>query len=137
MYYPLMEKTTIGEAVTASTTDTTYTTRPFNAAFILVKFLYGSGGTTAKAWVQCSADQGTTWHDVCNAAFTTSAGTKFYNLSAMTPVTTIGTVADGTTSDNTAVDGTLTNLFRVKYTTTGTYGGATSLEVHIFTRDTV
>ncbi|MFA5379116.1 MAG: hypothetical protein WC455_25395 [Dehalococcoidia bacterium] len=136
MYYPLLAATTISTAVTASVSSTTYTTRPFNSAFILCKFLYGADGTTAKAWVQCSADQGTTWHDVCNFAFTTSAATKFFNLSGMTAVTTQGTVADGTTGDNTAVDGALTNVFRVKYTTTGTYSGVTSLAVHLFTRDT-
>jgi len=136
MYYPLLSATTIAAAVTASLSDTVYVTKPFNSAFILCKFLYGAGGTTAKAWVQCSADQGTTWHDVCNFAFTQSAATKFFNLSAMTAVTTQGTVADGTTGDNTAVDGALTNIFRVKYTTTGTYSGASSIAVHLFTRDT-
>lgn len=136
MYYPLLAATTVSTAVTASLSDTTYITKPFSSAFIMAKFLYGAGGTTAKAWVQCSADQGTTWHDVCNFAFTTSAETKFFNLSSATPVTTQGTVADGTTSDNTAVDGTLTNIFRVKYTTTGTYSGASSIAVHLYTRDT-
>lgn len=136
MYYPLLSATTLTTAVTASLSSTTYVRKPFNSAFILAKFLYGADGTTCKAWVQCSSDQGTTWHDVCNFAFTTSAATKFFNLSGMTAVTTQGTVADGTTADNTAVDGTLTNIFRVKYTTTGTYSGASSIAVHLFTRDT-
>jgi hypothetical protein len=136
MYYPLLAATTISTAVTASLSDEVGIIKPFASAFILCKFLYGAGGTTAKAWVQCSADQGTTWHDVCNFAFTTSAATKFFNLSALTAVTTQGTAADGTTGDNTAVDGTLTQLFRVKYTTTGTYSGASSLKIWMVTRDT-
>lgn len=135
MYYNIMPTTTLAAAVTGSVTDTIYTRRPFLSAFIKAKFLYGSDGTTCKAWVQCSPDQGATWHDVCNFAFTTAAASKFFNLSALTAVTTQGTVADGTTGDNTAVDGTMTNIWRVKYTTTGTYAGASSLAIHLYTRD--
>jgi hypothetical protein len=135
MTYELMATTTLAAAVTASLTDTVSTKRPYASAFIKADFAYGAGGTTAKAWVQCSADRGTTWHDVCNFAFTTTAAIKFFNLSALTAVTTQGTAADGTTSDNAAVDGTLTQLFRVKYTTTGTYSGASSLKIWMVTRD--
>ena len=91
---------------------------------IQANFTYGSGGTTAKFWVQMSLDGGTTWVDVCCFAHTTSSLRRVFNLSAMTPVTTIHTAADGTLTDNTAADGIIGSLIRVKYTTTGTYAAS-------------
>ena len=44
------------------------------AITLLVRFAPVSGGTTCKAWVQTSLDQGQTWADIFCAAFTTTAG---------------------------------------------------------------
>jgi hypothetical protein len=66
--------------------------------------------------------------DIANFAFTTAAARRAYNLTAVA-VTSIATPVDGTLADNTAVNGFLGTLFRVKYTTTGTYSGATSLRI--------
>jgi hypothetical protein len=135
MIYNIMPSLTIAGAVGPLTTSTTYMRRPFFSAFVKATFAYSAGGTTVKAWVQCSSDVGVTWQDVCSFAFTTTAATTFFNISALTPVTTQGTAVDGTLGDNTAVDGSLTDTFRVKYTTTGTYTGATSLTIWMATRD--
>jgi hypothetical protein len=96
----------------------------------LAKFLYGSGGTTAKAWLQTSFD-GVTWFDVFSFAFTTAAANK---LSSTSPTATAQTPAltDGTLADNTNIVGLIGRYWRVKYTTTGTYAGLTSLEVDLF-----
>ena len=91
-------------------------------------FAYGSAGTTLKAWVQTSFDGGLTWADIANFAFTTAAKIRMYNLTTAA-VTTIATPTDGTLADDTAVNGFLGAMFRVKYTSTGTYAGATSITI--------
>lgn len=96
---------------------------------IQATFTYGSGGTSADAWVQTSIDGGKTWVDAANFHFTTSSLRAVYNLSALTPVTTQYTATDGTLAANTAKDGILGTLIRVKYTTVGTYAGGTTLAI--------
>lgn len=98
---------------------------------IQANFAYGSGGTTADAYIQTSFDGGLTWCDVAQFHFTTSAARKAFNLNSQTPVTTQATPTDGSLAANTAVDGLLGAMLRVKYATTGTYGGATSLSIDI------
>ena len=136
MTYNILPATTLAAAVTGSLSDTTYITRPFQSALIAATFVRDGGGTTTRAWVQCSADRGATWYDVCNFYFTTSTANAFFNISGLTAVTSIGTPTDGTASNNASVDGTVTNTWRVKYTTTGTYTGPSSLTIWIHTRDT-
>jgi hypothetical protein len=71
------------------------------------------------------------WIDVAECGFTTASARKVYNLSSLTPVTTVYTPTDGTLTANTSKDGLLGNWFRVKYTTVGTYGGNTTLTVDV------
>lgn len=99
-------------------------------------FNYGSGGTTVKAWLQTSLDGGTTWHDIANFAFTTSAGKFLHNVVAepATPYTPAAPT-DATLADNTVKNGPIGDRFRVKYTTTGTYAGATNLRVDLVIKD--
>ena len=103
------------------------------AASIQVKFAYGSGGTTAKVYVQTTLDDGITWVDVASFAFTTSSATKIVNLSGLTPKTTAATPSDGALADDTCVDGVLGDALRVKLTTTGTYAN-TTLSVKLIAR---
>lgn len=119
----------ITTAVTAQkTTPLQVEVEPLSANFQFV-FTYGSSGTSADAYVQTSFDGGTTWCDVINFHATTSSLTYIYNLSALTVVTSKATPSDGTLTANTSVDGLFGNLWRVKYTTTGTYATSTSLRV--------
>ena len=92
-------------------------------------FVYGSAGTTVDAYVQMSLDNGVTWCDVANFHFTTASARKVFNLSSLTPVTTQATPSDGALASNTAVDGLFGPLLCVKYVTTGTYAGGTTLTV--------
>jgi hypothetical protein len=92
-------------------------------------FLYGSGGTTVKAWVQTSLDNGVTWVDIMNFAFTTAAASKVSKTSLSAVLAAGVTPTDGTMADNTILDGLLGDRVRVKWTSTGTYAGATSLKV--------
>jgi hypothetical protein len=98
---------------------------------IQCNFTYGSGGTSADAWVQTSIDGGTTWVDIAECGFTTSSAKKVYNLSGLTPVTSVYTPTDGTLAANTSKDGIVANWFRVKYTTVGTYAGGTTLSIDV------
>jgi len=97
---------------------------PPRAMAIQCNFTYGSGGTTADAWVQTSFDN-TTWVDVANCHFTTSSLRELFNLSSLTPVTSAYTATDGTLTSNTVKDGIFGGWWRVKYTTTGTYATST------------
>lgn len=109
---------------------------PLNLS-IQCNFTYGSSGTSADAWVQTSLDGGTTWIDIAECGFTTSSVRKLYNLSSLTPVTTVYTATDGSLTANTAKDGVLGNWMRVKYTTVGTYATSTTLNIDISTRSRV
>lgn len=116
----------ITTAVTAQTTAPVQTRSGQLAASASVQcnFTYGSGGTSADAWIQTSLD-GLTWTDMANCHFTTSNARVMFNLSSMTPVTTQYVETDGTLAANTAKDGVIGTRFRLKYTTVGTYAGTT------------
>jgi hypothetical protein len=93
--------------------------------------IYGSGGTTADAWVQTSLDGGVSWNDIANFHATTAAYRSVFNLNGVpTGIVQMTTFTDGTLAANTAfATPFLGTLWRVKYTTTGTYAGGTVLRV--------
>jgi hypothetical protein len=91
-------------------------------------FTYGSGGTTADAWVQTSLDGGATWTDVANFHFLLASARKALNLSSLTVVASFAP-SDGTLAADTVKDGILGSLWRCKFTTTGTYAGGTVMRV--------
>lgn len=93
-------------------------------------FAYGAGGTTVKAWAQTSFDQGATWVDIASFAFTTAAAKKISSVRATTVVAAAYVGTDATLADDTIKDGLLGDRLRVKFTSTGTYTGATSLAVY-------
>ena len=64
-----------------------------------------------------------------NFHFTTTSARAIFNLTSLTPVTSEYTPTDGTLGANTAIDGILGHLFRCKYSSSGVYGGTTSLAV--------
>lgn len=102
---------------------------------LLCIFTYGSGGTTADAYVQTSIDGGATWTDIANFHHTTASLTRIYNLSALTAVTTVYTSLDGTIANDTAKDGIIGTQIRVKYKSAGTYGGSTTIAVYATSSD--
>lgn len=127
----LVPTTTITTALTGSvlTSGGYASLRTYQDIVIQATFTYGSGGTTAKAWVQMSFDAGTTWVDVANFAFTTASATRIHALKRITAVAANYTPTDAALADNTITDGLLGARCRVKVTTTGTYGGSTTLKV--------
>lgn len=104
------------------------------ALLLVIRFIYGSGGTNCKAYLQTSLDQGTTWFDIACVVFTTANDQKVVNLSALTPKTTPLQVSDASLTDNTCVDGVLGDRFRLKIVSTGTYADSTLLSARIHVR---
>ncbi|AMS41163.1 hypothetical protein [Aminobacter aminovorans] len=104
------------------------------AAAVQLRFAYGSGGTSTKAYLQASADQGTTWFDIACAVFGTASETALLNFSALTPKTTQVNPTDGGLADDTAVDGLLSDRMRLKVVSVGTYAGNTLLSARLVVR---
>jgi hypothetical protein len=97
---------------------------------LVAKFDWGSGGTSAKCYVQTSLDNGATWMDVASFAFTTADGVKRSILTTgVAPAAQAAAPTDGTLADDTVVNGVIGSRLRVKVTTTGTYAGSTTLAV--------
>lgn len=91
------------------------------------RFIYGSGGTSVKAYLQTSIDQGSNPIDIACAVFNTASENAVFNLSGLTPKTSQVTPTDGALADDTAVDGILGDRFRLKIVVVGTYTGSTQL----------
>ena len=91
------------------------------AVTLAFRLAYGSGGTSVKAYVQTSLDQGNIWIDIATIAFFTVSEHQVVNLSGLTPKTTPVTPSDGALTDDTCVDGVLGDRLRTKIVITGTY----------------
>jgi hypothetical protein len=92
-------------------------------------FTYGSGGTSAKFWVQTSLDGGVTWLDVMSFAFLTATATKMSAVVTTTALAAAATPSDAALADNTILSGVLGDQVRVKYTSVGTYAGGTTIAI--------
>jgi hypothetical protein len=97
-------------------------------------FTYGSGGTTAKFWVQTTLDGGTTWIDVMSFAFTTATATKVSAVVTSTALAAGITPGSAGLADNTILSGLLGDQVRVIGTTTGTYAGGTTIAIGAVTK---
>jgi len=120
----------VGATYTPSFSENSPFGTQLNGAIVGWKFTYGSGGTSAKAWVQTSFD-GITWYDIAatgDMAVTSVA--KIAGVIAQTPITTAVVATDGT--GTTIVSGVIGAMFRAKVTTTGTYATATTLVVYMY-----
>ena len=103
------------------------------AATLQINFNYGSsGGTSIKAMVETSLDQGTTWIEVWRAAFGTASEENLVNLSGLTPKTT--PVTPAALTDDTCLDGVLGERWRMRILTVGTYVGNASLSGRLIAR---
>lgn len=127
-------------SVTITTAVTNQTTAPFQISkppttsgiSIQINFTYGSGGTSVSAWLQTSLDGGATWNDVAApAAITTASVKSVFNVSAETPALTPIATTDGSLAAGTAKDGLVGPIWRLKYTSVGTYAGGTTLTVDL------
>lgn len=133
--FPLLATTTITTAVTGQAGTVLELGRAGMAADGLVaeaKFDYGSGGTSAKVYVQTSLDNGATWIDLMSFAFATTDASKVSAVQLNTaPASQAFAPSDGALSDNTVIQGVIGDRLRTKLTTTGTYAGDTTIAVWI------
>lgn len=97
------------------------------AAYIVCGFSFGSGGTTCLVTVQNSVD-GLNWRDVARFDFATASAWKSCNLSGLTPKGITTHSALGSEGVN---DGELGDKWRAVITSTGTYGGSTTVSVRL------
>lgn len=106
------------------------------ACGVMLFFQYGSAGSSAKAYLQTSFDQGNTWFDIACVTFTTATKMAVINFSALTPKITfpLTTPSDGSLADDSAIDGWLGDRLRVKLKTTGAAYAATSLTGRLVAR---
>lgn len=125
----LLPQTTITTAVTGSLGPTIEVPPDIISLDLMAVFNYGTGTTvTAKFWVQTSMDGGTTWTDIANFAFAAADLKKVASVNALL-AHTHATVSDAALADNTVKDGAIGDKLRVKYTTTNTYGGNTTIDI--------
>lgn len=130
--FPLLEPLTIGAAVASTTTEPVTGLVAMEKLLVQATFVYGAGGTNVTAYVQTSLDAGVTWIDVMAFQFTTASAQRIHTVVGFG--TANYTPTDGTLTVNTVKDGVLGDRLRLKYTSTGTYTGVTTLAVHAMTR---
>lgn len=97
------------------------------ALLVQLRFIWGSGGTTVKAYLQTSVDAESVPVDIACVVFGILSENAVLNFSALTPKTTAVTPTDAALADDTAVDGLISDRFRVKIVVAGTYAGSTQL----------
>jgi hypothetical protein len=143
----LLPTTAITTAIPATTTTPTQLPGTPRNLSIQANFVYGSGGTSVDVYVQTSLDGQVTWTDLCNLHFTTASERKGANISTCQPQGTPQssatapdgqtpiTLTDGSISTNTAQDGILGPYLRVKYQSSGTYAGSTTVRVDVHSAD--
>lgn len=132
----LLAATTLAAAVTGQASTPVLGLAGVASLVLEAKFVRAGGGTTCKVWVQTSVDDGVTWFDVACFAFAITTANKLHSVVAVpaTPLTPATAPVSGALADDTVLNGVLGDRLRTVLTTTGTYTGASSIEVHAVTR---
>ena len=125
----LLAETVLTTAVTGQAGAERFLPVGTKALAVQVNFTYGSGGTSAKLYVQTSLDKGLTWIDIACVALTTASARRASVVHLMTALAPAITPADGALADNTILNGILGDRVRTKLTTVGTYAGNTRIQV--------
>lgn len=126
----LLPTTTIGAPVAAGLSPVILGLSQMNNLAIQATFVYGAGGTTVKAFVQTSLDKGATWIDIACFAFLLASAKKVSVIKNVVAFAAVYVPLDGALADDTIKDGLLGDRLRVKYITTGTYTGLTTLTLN-------
>jgi hypothetical protein len=125
----ILPSTTITAAVAGVTTGSVgMSLVGANVLTVEAIFTYGSGGTTAKFWVQTKIAGGN-WTDIMSFAFTTASADKFSTVCNYIALAGGTARTDAALADNTILNGLLGDQIQVKYTTTGTYAGGTTIQL--------
>ena len=104
------------------------------AAAAQLRFTGGSGGTSVKAYLQTSLDQGTTAVDIACVVFATTAEVAALNFSALTPKLTQVTPTDGALADDTQSTASSATGFGSNMSSTGAYSGSPVLSGRLCVR---
>jgi hypothetical protein len=127
---PLITAQTIAAAGTITGTDYSIT----NAKYLTVqsKFLYGAGGTAVKVFIQTTLDGGATWINIVSHAFLLAAATKVSSVTSdVAPAAQAFAPSDSVLTDDAIIQGVIGSRIRAKVVSTGTYSGATSIDVRV------
>lgn len=100
---------------------------------IQANFKYGSGGTSVVVYVQTSLDQGNTPMDVWAQQFATESGVEAVNLDDSAVLSPVVPQQQALTPGDT-VNGFLGDRLRAVVVVTGTYAGASLLDVRAVVR---
>lgn len=100
------------------------------ALTLFVNFTYGSGGTTCLVYVQTCLD-GVNWIDLARFDFAQASAAKHCTISGLAETNPAAVAALGSESK---LSGILGDRLRAKVTSTGTYGGNTSVSVRAVVR---
>ncbi len=122
----LLPTTTITAAVTGTLGRALEIRRAAKALLLEAAFVYGSADTTLKLWAQTRV-LGGTWRDIANFAFATTTATKWSAVYVYTALAAATAVSDAALGDDTILNGFIGDEIRVKYTSTGTYAGDTTI----------
>ena len=127
--FALLAETVVTTAVAGQVSSERLLPMGTRALAVQVNFTYGSGGTSAKLYVQTSLDKGITWIDIACFALTTASARRASVVHLTTALAANVTPADGALADNTILNGLLGDRVRTKLTTVGTYAGNTRIQV--------
>lgn len=131
----LLAPLTIGAAIGPITTTPVTGIGGANSLVVYGVFLYGAGGTDVIARIQTSIDGGLSWFDIMAFGFLTAAATKVSSVSLNIASAVPTQVTENTLAVNTVNQGLLGDRIRMRYTSTGTYTGATSLAVYAIAKE--
>lgn len=126
----LLPTTTITTAVAAGLSPVILGMAGTKSLTVQATFVYGSSGTTVTAYIQTSFDKGATWVDIMSFAFLLASAKKISAVKQNTVVAAAYVPTDGSLATDTIKDGLLGDRLRVKYTSSGTYAGSTTLTVN-------
>ena len=98
------------------------------------RFFYGAGGTKVNVYFQTSVDQGQTWFDIANIAFTTASAVETFNLSGLNSVATPTAPFNLALPDNTTLNGPLGDRLQAVVVSQGIYTGSTLVSTRCVTR---
>jgi len=124
----LIPSTTLAAATTV-TGDDIGVPEGWRGLSVQAVFTRAGGGTTCDVFIQTSLDDGTTWVDIAQFAFTTTTATRIHGVRSAIALAANVTPTDGSLADNTILDGLMGDRVRCKYVTVGTYTGASSIKV--------
>jgi hypothetical protein len=101
------------------------------AMTVQAKFTCVSAGSSVDAYVQTSLDGGLTFIDVAQFHFTGASATSVVNLVGETAIAAPTAITTGSLAANTTQQGVIGDLWRVQWTSVGSYGAGTTLVVTV------